>query len=238
MTISSLGKLVPNAQPGLTHRSRVEKALVTLADAVLAPGKLSTKDKLLVLAGTCCARRRYGPAKEAVRLALKEDATVAEVEEVLLTCFVSRGPLVYLEAREELGSLLNEKRVPKAGETLIPSGTPSDTLKKFLSYFGTIPLWVKALSDNNPALIQGHQLIREVVFADGYARRKLKELVFVAINCADLYDYGIKTHTQASAAAGASEAEILETIAVSFLEGGIVSWIEGVNNYLGEGKNY
>lgn len=94
----------------------------------------------------------------------------------------------------------------------------------------------KVLADNYPGLIEGHQLIREVVFTDGYAKRKLKELSLVTINCADRYDYGIKLHTQASAAAGASEAEILEAIAVSFLEGGIVSWIEGIHHYLGEGK--
>lgn len=238
MKIRSLLELKLNAQPGKTHLTRVENALALMAEATLAPGKLSVKEKLLLLAATCCARRNYKPAKEAVRLALTEGATASEVEEVLLSCFVSRGPLVYLGAREALDSLLNESDRPESQDESIQSEKLSDTLEKFLSYFGTVPLWAKTLSENTPALIEGHQLIREVVFSEGHASRKLKELVFVAINCADRYDYGIELHTKASVAAGASEKEILETMAISFLEGGVVSCIEGVKHYLGEGENY
>lgn len=142
--IPKLNGLLPNSDPGLSHQSRVERALDTQASAVLAPGKLSTKDKLLLLVATCCARRHYGPVREVVRLALRWGASIPEVEEVLLVCYVSRGPLVYLEARKVLGTLLKEKRRRKVGESLLPSGTLSDTLKKFRSYFGTMSLWTKS----------------------------------------------------------------------------------------------
>lgn len=236
--ISSLRVLVPRSTVGGAHARTVEAALSAQAAAVLAPGRLSTKDKLLLLAATCCAHRHHGPAREAVRLAKREGATVPEIEEVLLACFASRGPLVYLAARAALGPLLKERATAQT-RTKVSSPQPkSDTLKKFLSYFGTMPLWVESLAETQPALIEGHQMIREIVFADGHAARKLKELVFVAINSADRYDYGIQLHTRASENAGASREEILETIAVSFLEGGIVSWIEGVHHYIGKGERY
>ncbi|MGO8868347.1 MAG: carboxymuconolactone decarboxylase family protein [Alphaproteobacteria bacterium] len=234
-TSSDLRALVHGTSIGAEYEHQVAEAVSAQLSAVLRPGALPTKDKLLLLFATCAARRHHEPAFGFARRALEAGATTGEVEELLLACCVSRGILVYLEGRAALRELFGAGTGAQkpASSQRSGAGARKNTLSKFLSYFGSLPLWVELLAEKQPALIEGHQGIREIVFADGHAKRKIKELAFVCINCADRYDYGISLHAQASAAAGASKEEILEAIALSVIEGGIVSWIEGVRHYLG-----
>jgi len=234
---------VPGSRVGTAHASKVSAALEMQFHAALAPGALSTKEKLLLLGAVCCARRRRDSAREAFRRAVELGATEHEVEEILLACFVSRGALAYLEGRAIVTELFDgtnqSSRVNGDGlEASQPAASTQEILDKFLQYFTDPPLWVRSLAEYHPQFFAGHQLIRELVFVDGYIRRTLKELVFVAINAVEQYPYGIQLHLRAASAAGATKQEILETLAVAALEGGIVTWIEAIHHFLGEGIRY
>jgi len=236
-------KFVPGSRVGATHGKSVSVALEMQFSAALAPGALSTKDKLLLLGATCAARRRRDPAREAFRRAINLGATEHEIEEILLACFVSRGALAYLEGRAIVAELFDvaEQYSPedeKTSESGDPATSTRDILDKYLRYFTEPPLWVQSLAEYHPQFFAGHQLIRELVFTDGYVRRTLKELVFVAINSVEQYPYGIQLHLRAATAAGATKEEIFETLAVAALEGGIVTWIEAIHYFLGEGIRY
>jgi len=216
------------AEVGRAHGSAIAGALCAQFEAVLADGALRRKEKLLLLAATCFARRHFAPGRRAAALALESGATADELEEILDATYGSRGPLTYLAARSEVNELAGGAPAePAAGPVASESMAES-----FRKYFGEVPAWVSLATERYPRLLDGTQMVREVVYRDGHVPRKLKELVFVSINCADRYEYGMDLHMKASLAAGATRDELLDAIAVAVLEGGMVAWIEGVGRLI------
>lgn len=237
-------ELVPGASVGATHAKVVSRAITAQIKAVLGAGALSTREKLLLLFATCAVRRLNAPARVALRHAVDLGATPEEIEELLIACFTSRGALAYFEARSIVQEVLpdaseNEPAAdPGESDAKGSKSEGGDILQKLAGYFGDVPLWAETIAQSHPELLEAHQTLREIVFKEGYASRKLKELVFVTINTAERYDFGIRLHSRASSAAGASQKEILEAMAVAVLVGGIPSWIEGIHHYLGDGQRY
>ena len=191
---------VNRAAVGKAHGNAIAGALAAQFEAVLADGALLRRDKLLLLAATCFARRHFAPGRRAAELALAAGATADQLEEILNATYGSRGPLTYLAARATVSEIAG-------GSPAEPAPGPASgksMAKSFRKYFGELPPWVALATERYPRMLDGVQMVREVVYRDGYLPRKLKELVFVSINCADRYEYGIDLHVKASLAAGAS----------------------------------
>ena len=61
------------------------------------------------------------------------------------------------------------------------------------------------------------------------------EIAFYKENATGLYQEGMKDHINGALQARSSEEEILETLFISILGGGIVSWVDGISVMKEEG---
>ncbi|MFZ9040017.1 MAG: carboxymuconolactone decarboxylase family protein [Gammaproteobacteria bacterium] len=82
------------------------------------------------------------------------------------------------------------------------------------------PLWDR-FHELDPDFLEAYLAFRSVPQSSGPLEQKYKELILVAINAATthLYAPGVRRHVQNALAAGASMAEILETIQLTTVMG-------------------
>lgn len=82
------------------------------------------------------------------------------------------------------------------------------------------PLWEK-FHELDPDFLEAYLAFRSVPQSRGPLEQKYKELILVAINAATthLYAPGVRRHVQNALRAGASQAEILETIQLTTVMG-------------------
>ena len=68
-----------------------------------------------------------------------------------------------------------------------------------------------------PELLSSWIEIRSKVIADGALTRKVKELILLGINLVRRYPSGVETHMRGALDAGATNDEVMETIATAIL---------------------
>lgn len=75
--------------------------------------------------------------------------------------------------------------------------------------------WPRLMAERDPRWMQlWHDLTMHVLEGPGQLSRKTKELMLVAVDAATFYDAGVRVHTRGALAAGATEAELIETLEV------------------------
>jgi len=82
------------------------------------------------------------------------------------------------------------------------------------------PLWEK-FAELDPEFLEAYLAFRTVPQSNGPLPQKTKELILIAINAATthLYAPGVRRHIQNALKAGATQAEILETIQLTTVMG-------------------
>jgi alkylhydroperoxidase/carboxymuconolactone decarboxylase family protein YurZ len=91
--------------------------------------------------------------------------------------------------------------------------------------------WQTLLEQNAPDLLKDVQGVRESVLRDGALSLKVKTLMTMLCDALMGHNDGVANIANRARAAGASEAEIAETVAVSFLFGGMPALVTGANAF-------
>lgn len=99
-------------------------------------------------------------------------------------------------------------------------------MKKQRGYVGELH---KVLVAEDFDFAQKYNELSEIAYTKlRHLDRKTKELIFIAILCTRLASTGhIKLHVEAALKAGATKEEILETLELTFLPAGAVSFTQG-----------
>lgn len=210
------------------------KHYMSLRETVIVDGKLSKKEKHLILLGVNAARRyemgMIHHAKEAYRLG----ATVGEVVEILTSCILSRGIPAWLEGVKVIELALKEKSIPI--EEQQKEINKIDNLEKAIDYFKNennevIPEWVLNMKKYSPQSLVYYASLRQNELRDSIVSRKLKELVLVGINISERYKLGVELHVKGAKREGATFEEIAEVGLICLLTSGIPAWFE-ISDYL------
>lgn len=191
---------------------------------ILKDGALSTKTKEFLLIGIFAAQRYEEGLMLHARKAINAGATPEEIHEIALTTLISRGPVAYSECVKAL-KLVDRTVQPKAKKEREPS--EDEILAALRKSYGILPNWVETMMEINYGALKGYFKIRKEVLKNGALPKKIKELVMLGINAAELYDDGIEIHVKRAYDSGASGREIYEAILVATVAGGMVSWLEG-----------
>ena len=91
--------------------------------------------------------------------------------------------------------------------------------------------WQTALEENAPGLLNLVNGARESVLADGALSLKVKTLMTMLCDALLAHPEGVANIANRARAAGASEEEIAETVAVAFLFGGMPALVTGTNAF-------
>lgn len=204
-------------------------------EEILREGALTKKEKFYILLGIYASKGWLGFTQDFLSKKIKQvNIKAEEVIEILETAVLSRGPIPWIDGHQILGSLLRGEHFEREGGRT-PSKSSQEMLDYFRSRFKEIPVWIEMMGQRFPKAFQHYYSMRSSALDTGLLSRKIKELVLVGINATGLYHEGMKGHMNGALQAGASKEEILETLLISILGGGIVSWVDGISVMKEEG---
>ncbi len=91
--------------------------------------------------------------------------------------------------------------------------------------------WQAAVEQNAPQLFKDVSAVRDHVLVDGALSLKVKTLMTMLCDALLGHDGGVATIANRARAAGATEEEIAETVAVAFVMGGTPALVTGANAF-------
>ena len=91
--------------------------------------------------------------------------------------------------------------------------------------------WQSLLEQNAPELLGNVSNVREWVLQDGALSLKVKTLMTMLCDALLAHPDGVAAIADRARAAGATEQEIAETVAVAFLFGGMPALVTGANAF-------
>ena len=94
-----------------------------------------------------------------------------------------------------------------------------------------VAAWQTMLEQNAPDLMKNVSGVRESVLQDGALSLKVKTLMTMLCDALLGHADGVSNIANRARAAGASEDEIAETVAVAFLFGGMPALVTGANAF-------
>ena len=95
----------------------------------------------------------------------------------------------------------------------------------------TVPPWIQALQQRDPQFAESYLAQRERILRDGAIPAKYKILMTMVVDALLAHPDGVATIANRARAAGASEAEILETVEVAYLFGGTPALVTATNAF-------
>lgn len=101
-------------------------------------------------------------------------------------------------------------------------------MKDFPGYYKELGSWMGKLGEAAPGTMQGFGALQKATLSDGALGSKTKELIALGIAITVRCDGCISYHVHDSLKAGASKAEIVETVGVAVLMGGGPSVVYGI----------
>jgi 4-carboxymuconolactone decarboxylase len=196
------------------------EGLARIREAAESDGALAAGVKALFTAAAAAARGHAGLMSRAVARARDAGVPAEQAWSAAAALALSRGD----EASGRLvAALLANYGQPEPGT---PSGSfDADAAEAhFRSYFGEIPARVALLAKSAPTAFEGYALLHRGVLREGALEPKLVELLLCAINAAEYQTTFVEIHARGARAAGATDAELVETIVSVIPVAGAAVW--------------
>jgi len=162
--------------------------------------------------------------------------TLSDARGAALAVMISRGEGVYARFTAAIDAVFGEKIPEPADES--PS-FPLDrqaALDYFESYFGFVPNYIELMADEAPRALEGYVLMRQWSLAENMLDAKHVELLLCTINAAEFSSRFVNVHANGARNAGASEAEIVESVVCAIPVSGVASWLPGADGIM-EGRS-
>jgi alkylhydroperoxidase/carboxymuconolactone decarboxylase family protein YurZ len=96
-----------------------------------------------------------------------------------------------------------------------------------------VPAWIQTLQQRNPQFAETYLAQRERALRDGAIPAKYKILMTMIVDALQSHPDGVANIANRARAAGATEAEINETVEVVYLFGGTPALVTAVNAFRG-----
>ena len=94
-----------------------------------------------------------------------------------------------------------------------------------------LPPWIVPLQQRDPQFVDSYMAQRERILGDGAIPAKYKILMTMLVDALQSHPDGVATIANRARAAGASDAEIQETIEVTYLFGGTPALVTAMNAF-------
>ena len=113
--------------------------------------------------------------------------------------------------------------------------TGKGALDYFTDYFGFVPDYIDLMADEASRGLEGYVLMRQWSLAENPLGAKWVELMLCTINAAEFSSRFVNVHANGARAAGASEAEIVESVVCAIPVSGVAAWLPGADGII-EGR--
>ena len=95
----------------------------------------------------------------------------------------------------------------------------------------TMPPWLQAMQSRNPQFVESYMTQREHILQDGAIPAKYKHLMTMIVDAIMSHPDGVANIANRARAAGATEAEVQETVEVIYLFGGTPALVTAMNAF-------
>jgi alkylhydroperoxidase/carboxymuconolactone decarboxylase family protein YurZ len=95
----------------------------------------------------------------------------------------------------------------------------------------TLPPWIQTLQQRAPDFAKSYLAQREQILRDGAIPAKYKHLMTMLVDALQAHPDGVANIANRARAAGATEAEIVETVEVTYLFGGTPALVTAMNAF-------
>jgi len=162
--------------------------------------------------------------------------TLPDARGAALAVMISRGEGVYARFSSAIDEVFGEKIPEPVDESPHFELDRQAALDYFESYFGFVPDYVELMADEAPRALEGYVLMRQWSLAENTLDAKHVELLLCTINAAEFSSRFVNVHANGARNAGASEAEIVESVVCAIPVSGVASWLPGADGIM-EGRS-
>jgi len=162
--------------------------------------------------------------------------TLSDARGAALAVMISRGEGVYSRFTAAVDTAFGEKISEPTDVSPDFSIDRQSALAYFESYFGFVPDYVELMADEAPRALEGYVLMRQWSLAENTLDAKHVELLLCTINAAEFSSRFVNAHANGASNAGATEAEIVESVVCAIPVSGVASWLPGADGIM-EGRS-
>ena len=232
----SLGSQVLHSGEIAAKSQKFAEGYARLRDVTDRDGALPAWAKALFMASAAAVKGHDGLLSRELLRSKELGLSLNDARGAALTVFISRGEEVYTKFTLAVNEIFNEEIAFK--DDPIPN-FPVDRescLEYFEEYFGFIPPYVKLMADEAPRALEGYVLMREFSLAENLLDAKNVELLLCTVNAAEFSSRFVNVHANGARKAGATEAEIVESVVCAIPVSGVASWLPGADGIM-EGRS-
>lgn len=153
-----------------------------------------------------------------------------------LAVMISRGEGVYARFTAAIDRAFGEKIAEPVDESPEFELDRQAALDYFEGYFGFVPDYIEVMADEAPRALEGYVLMRQWSLAENTLDAKHVELLLCTINAAEFSSRFVNVHANGARNAGATEAEIVESVVCAIPVSGVASWLPGADGIM-EGRS-
>ena len=161
--------------------------------------------------------------------------TLSDARGAALAVMISRGEGVYARFTGAVDAVFGESIPAPSDVSPDFSLDRQAALDYFEGYFGHVPVYIELMADEAPRALEGYVLMREWSLAENMLDAKHVELLLCTINAAEFSSRFVNVHANGARNAGATEAEIVESVVCAIPVSGVAAWLPGADGIL-EGR--
>ena len=232
----SLGSQVLLSGEIAAKSQKFAEGYARLRDVTDLDGALPAWAKALYMASAAAVKGHDGLLFRELLRSKEMGLSLNDARGAALTVFISRGEEVYTKFTTAVNEIFNEEIVITDDPMPAYPVDRESCLEYFEGYFGFIPPYVKLMADEAPRALEGYVLMREFSLAENLLDAKHVELLLCTVNAAEFSSRFVNVHANGARNAGASEAEIVESVICALPVAGVASWLPGADGIM-EGRD-
>lgn len=188
--------------------------------------------KALYMACAAVVRGQFDLFNREMARARELGLSLTDARGAALAVLISRGEGVYATFTAAVDDVYGEKIGDPEGESPDFELDRQGCLDYFEGYFGTVPDYVELMADEAPRALEGYVLMRQWSLAENELEAKHVELLLCTINAAEFSSRFVNVHANGARRAGATEAEIVESVVCAIPVSGVAAWLPGADGIM------
>ena len=207
------------------------EGLARVRDVTDVDGALSAPVKALFIACAAAVKGHESMLRRELRRAVEGGITLDQVRGAAISVLISRGEGVFERFRDATAQCFDAAELvgstPTRAEGRVTDISVEDAFSYFTDYFGFVPSYIELMADHAPRALEGYVLMRQSALAENLLEPKLVELLLCTVNAAEFSARFVDVHAGGARRAGATEAEIVESVVCAIPVAGVASWLPG-----------
>jgi alkylhydroperoxidase/carboxymuconolactone decarboxylase family protein YurZ len=216
--------------------TKFAEGLARVRDVTDTDGALPASVKALFMAAAAAVKGHGSMLRRELRRAVEGGVTLDQVRGAAISVLISRGEGVYERFRDAAAECFDAADLggdaPGRGQGSSGQGgggdlTTEDAFSYFTDYFGFVPDYIELMAAHAPRALEGYVLMRQFALAENLLEPKYVELLLCTVNAAEFSSRFVDVHAGGARRAGASEAEVVESVVCAIPVAGVASWLPG-----------